>query len=133
MSGITDLIMQPSKQSPRTGAGKAPMENKYLSLLSKNKGKEFVSRILNPGLSPTPLRNSDGYSMTHQMAAEVDDEGNWWVFPTIVNMGGELKQLPLWEAFDYAKKTGERLPFKTMESAVDFSKNYKPQQFINFR
>jgi len=53
---------------------------------------EFVDRINNPEKYPF-IRNKDGSISTHRMAAEVDEKGNWYAFPTIVMLpSGELYQ-----------------------------------------
>ena len=46
---------------------------------------KFVDRVKNPDKYPT-IDNEDGSVSTHRMAAEVDENGNWYVFPTIVQM-----------------------------------------------
>ena len=51
---------------------------------------EFLDRIQNPNDYPY-ITNKDGSISTHKMSAEVDENGNWYVFPTIVKMPtGEL-------------------------------------------
>jgi hypothetical protein len=66
------------------------------------------------------------------MAAEVDENGNWYVFPTIVNQGGKLVSMPLYDAFDYARQTGEYIPMPDMDSAINFSENYKTKAMQDF-
>ena len=47
--------------------------------MSKKEQPEFIDRILNPQKYPY-LKNKDGSISTHEMAAEVDEDGNWFVF-----------------------------------------------------
>ena len=107
-------------------------ETPYIDLLRQNKNKDFVNRILNPGTSPAPVQFDENNIATHQMAAEVDENGNWYVFPTIVNQGGKLVSMPLYDAFDYARKTGEYIPMPDMESAINLSENYKTKAMQDF-
>ena len=100
-------------------------ETPYIDLLKQHKEKDFVNRILNPSIAPAGIPWEGGSVATHQMAAEVDENGNWYVFPTIVNQGGKLVSMPLYDAFDYARETGEYIPMPDMDSAINFSENYK--------
>jgi len=62
---------------------------KLLRLLDKNSHKNFIQRIFllgqdNPDRDKQPfLLDEGGRKMTHRMSAEVDDSGNWLVFPTV--------------------------------------------------
>lgn len=105
-------------------------KDKIQAILDGNKEKEFVRRIEALKDAETDDSNSldmgGGYRGTHMMAAEVDEEGNWYVFPTIVNIDGRLQQLDPNEAFHHAKTTGEYIAFgKEKDAAISFSKNYK--------
>ena len=62
-------------------------------LLESHMDKEFVRRILRPNDGPNPIQNPDGSISTHLMAAEVDSNGNWYAFPTIISNGMELIQV----------------------------------------
>jgi len=83
----------------------------------------FIDRINNPEKYPF-LKNKDGSISTHRMAAEVDEEGNWFVFPTIIQTPGgslhEFKDSQL--AMDYAIRTGEALPMGSKKEALSYSK-----------
>ena len=108
-------------------------ESQLASIFSQHLGKEFVSRIFNPASSPAPIQNEGGSISTHRMAAEVDENGNWSVFPTIINEDGVLVQKTLREAQDHARTTGEAIPFgKNKDAALSFSKDYKKVSPINF-
>jgi hypothetical protein len=107
-------------------------ETPYIDLLRQNKDKDFVNRILNPGIAPAGIPWEGDSTASHQMAAEVDDKGNWYVFPTIVNRGGKLEAMPLYDAMDYAIKTGEYIPMPDKESALDLSENYKTKAMQDF-
>ena len=102
-----------------------------MSILSRNADKNFVQRVMFPEQAPS-ITNYDnagrvtGHS-THSMAADVDDVGNWFVYPTVVQQSdGSLKRLQQTrdnpEAFKHAAQTGERIPFgKDKDSAIWFS------------
>lgn len=108
-------------------------QDKWLSVLNDYKEKEFVQRILNPELNPALIMEGE-QGQSHRMRAESDENGNWYVFPSIVNMNGKLYQFKdATEAMKYAIRTGEYIPFEQdKDSAIDFSKNYKTQNFIDY-
>jgi hypothetical protein len=91
-------------------------------ILDENKDKNFVKRILDP--NQKSLDAGNGQRMTHKMSAEVDEKGVWSVFPTVVEIQGQLKELPLREAQDYAMKSGEFISFgKDKAKALAFAEN----------
>lgn len=92
-------------------------------ILSQNRGKDFVERIVNPGSSPR-LDLGDGNYATHRMAWASSD-GGYFVYPTVVRQGDSLRQLQDREAWDYAMKTGEFIRFDDPKTADWFSKSYK--------
>jgi len=99
-------------------------------LLIDNKDKEFVNRILNPALNDTLKRDkSVASNETHRMAAEVDEKGNWYVFPNVINKGGTLTKPknPMKVALD----NNEYISFgKDKDQALWFAAdNYKTQEF----
>ena len=58
--------------------------DKIRSILDKHKGKDFVQRILDPENSPS-IDLGKGWTGTHLMAADWDDEGKrWLVYPTMI-------------------------------------------------
>jgi hypothetical protein len=83
---------------------------------------EFIDRINNPDKYPF-ITNEDGSFSTHRMAAEVDEDGNWFVFPTIVQLPtGELKQFEDSRmAMQYNLRTGNYLSMKNMEEALKYA------------
>jgi hypothetical protein len=95
-------------------------------VLEANKDKDFVKRILDPDNSPS-IDLGKGYTGTHLMAADWDDENQrWMVYPTIVRIEGQLEKLEVNEAMHHAKATGEYIDFADRkEEAISFSKNYK--------
>ena len=99
-------------------------------LLIDNKDKEFVKRILNPALNDTLKRDkSVASNETHRMAAEVDEKGNWYVFPNVINKEGTLTKSknPMKAALD----NNEYISFgKDKDQALWFAAdNYKTQEF----
>jgi len=94
------------------------------SVLSKNAGKNFVRRIVNPDLYPI-LDYGNGNYATHKMSWEEVD-GKPIVFPLVVeNKKGILEELPIKDALDYALKNNEFIPFNSRSEADWFTKNYK--------
>lgn len=88
-----------------------------------DKQPEFIDRINNPDKYPV-IWNDDGSYSTHRMAAEVDENGNWYVFPTIVQLpSGELYQFQdNGQAMDYNMRTGNFLPMPNKKEAIDYAK-----------
>ena len=84
---------------------------------------EFIDRINNPDKYPV-LWNEDGSYSTHRMAAEVDENGNWFVFPTIVRLpSGELYQFEdNNQAMQYNMRIGNFLPMKSKKEALSYAK-----------
>lgn len=87
---------------------------------------EFINRINNPEKYPY-IENKDGTFSTHKMAAEVDEKGNWYVFPTIVQLpSGELYEFKdPYQAMNYNLNSNNFLPMKSKKEALDYTKNYK--------
>jgi len=111
-----------------------PVFDKALTnFLEKHKSKEFVRRILDPKSAPTPLM-SDNFIETHRMAAEVDDDGNWFVFPTIVNDNGKLRKFDnAREALAFNAPKGEFIAFgKDKAQAIAMSMSLKTEKFNQF-
>ena len=100
----------------------------------KSKQPEFLDRIENPEKYPV-IQNEDGSISTHEMSAEVDEKGNWFVFPNIVMLEtGELYRFkdPM-QAKAYNIKTGNFLPMRSKKEAIDYAKGgYKTPKFIEF-
>ena len=83
---------------------------------------EFLDRITNPDKYPF-LSNEDGSISTHRMAAEMDDQGNWFVFPTIVMLpDGTLYQFEdVGQAMDYNLANNNFLPMKSKKEALKYA------------
>ena len=95
----------------------------------------FVDRANNPQDYPH-IKNADGSVSTHRMAAEVDENGNWFAFPTVVSMpGGELKEFgDNREAMSHNLKTGNVKEFgQDKDAALAYAEGgYKPEALTNF-
>lgn len=91
--------------------------------MPKPKQPEFIDRINNPEKYPY-IENEDGSVSTHQMAAEVDDKGNWVVFPTIVMLPtGELYKFKTnEEAKLFNMRTGNYLLMNNKQEAIKYAK-----------
>ena len=77
---------------------------------------------------PETISNPDGSFSTHRMRAETDAEGNWYVFPSIVEkQDGSLFEFPDTEegisnAFNWNIRNNNIIPFgKNKQKAIDFS------------
>ena len=91
--------------------------------MTKKKEPEFIDRINNPDKYPY-IENEDGSISTHQMAAEVDEIGNWFVFPRIVMLPtGELYQFkdPA-QAMSYNLRTNNFVPMSSKKEALEYAK-----------
>lgn len=100
------------------------LDKKSLELLKANSKLNFVGRAIYLNKSPR-VDNGDGTVSTHKMSwGEVD--GKNIVFPTIVqDKKGELKELSLDDAFDYALDTGEYIEAPDSKTADYLSREYK--------
>jgi hypothetical protein len=92
-------------------------------ILEKNKGKDFVQRILHPDKYPV-MDIGNGGIATHKMAWGESD-GKYQVYPTIIHKDGELIEYKDKEAYDHAMKTGEYIEFKDPAEAAWFGERYK--------
>ena len=95
---------------------------------------EWEDRINNPEKYPF-IQNKDGSISTHEMAAETDGQGNWYVFPTIIQeTGGGLKRFEdPQNALSYALRTGNYKPFTNKEDALNYSAGgYKTKKFNEY-
>ena len=103
-----------------------------IDILRNNESMPFVNRILNPGVGGV-IRNEDGTISTHRMSAEIDDQGQAWAFPTIVDgPEGLTEYQDPYQAMDYNIQNSNAIPFDTIDQAIDFSKNYKTPEFIQW-
>ena len=84
---------------------------------------EFLARIRDPDSYPF-IKNKDGSISTHRMAAEVDENGNWFVFPTIVQLpSGELYEFKdSSKDMEYNLKNNNYLPMKSKKEALTYAK-----------
>jgi len=95
----------------------------------------FEERAKNPENFPY-IENQDGSVSTHRMAAEVDEKGNWYAFPTIVmNPDGSLTEFEdNFEAMRHNMKTGNIKKFgKDKGAAIGYAKGgYKTKKLKDF-
>jgi hypothetical protein len=89
--------------------------------MPKKEKPEFLDRILNPEKYPY-ISNEDGSISTHRMAAETDENGNWFVFPTIQFDGKTLKRFKTnKEAMNNALATNNFLKMKSKKEALTYA------------
>lgn len=103
------------------------------AILRANAGLPFVDRVLNPEGQPT-LTMPGGAAATHLMAAEIDQAGQSYAFPTVIKQpdGSLIQMSNPHEAMDVNKRSNNAIPFLSIEEAIDFSKNYKTPEFKEY-
>lgn len=111
----------------------APMgqeDSTYKNILEENKDIPFIDRVLNPQKYPSPtLTDDQGRKQTHFMSADKDENDNWIVYPKIIYQDNEYKRVNMQEAV----ASGNFINFESdQKKAIDFSKNYKTQEFKDF-
>lgn len=92
-------------------------------VLTENMHVPFVKRMM---YFDEPIKdNKDGTISTHRMAAEVDEEGNWKVFPTLFYYDGEWIEFDdNREAEQFAIKHKDYIDFgKDKEAALAFAES----------
>lgn len=126
----------PSEQQELEEYDAEKPEEKSVYAPKRSMKTRFEERIERPGEGGF-IRNEDGSISTHRMAAEVDENGDWYAFPTVVEMpDGSLHQFDNnYDAFDYNKLTGNVKSFgKDKESALKYAEGgYKTQEFLDWR
>ena len=94
---------------------------------------EFVDRVNNPEKYPF-IRNEDGRINTHKMAAETNEQGEWFVFPMIVMLPtGKLHEFKnIQSAMSYNIRTGNYLEMPEKEAKAYAKGGYKTKKLRNF-
>ena len=94
---------------------------------------EFVDRVNNPEKYPF-IRNEDGSVSTHKMAAETNEQGEWFVFPMIVMLPtGKLHEFKAAQsAMDYNLRTGNYLKMPEKKAKAYAKGGYKTKKLKNF-
>ena len=119
---ITDKVLKNLEKAGVTAAGLATIGAAGAA------PPEFLDRIYNPQ-NHKFIMNADGSISTHLMAAEMDRDGNWYVFPLIQeDADGNLNDYrnDFDTAMEKAITSGNFLPFgQNKDAALEFSKNYK--------
>ncbi len=107
-----------------------------LDLQKANPGATWIDRVLRPEMYPNLwLTGPDGRRETHRLAAEMDEFGNVFIFPTIRLMpDGQLKKYKdNYEAMRDNISVGNAVRWPgDIHSAVEFTRNYKPDSFNAF-
>lgn len=92
-------------------------------LSQRNKSLNWVERGLNPD-KYGKIDNGDGTFSTHRLAYSTGDNGEAYVYPTIIqNDKGELEQLDDDAAWDYAMKTKTAMVVPNVKLAEYYSQN----------
>lgn len=95
---------------------------------------EWEDRINNPE-KHSFIQNENGSISTHEMIAETDGQGNWYVYPNIVKTSsGELKRFNNPDnSMSYALRTGNYKLFKDKDEAIKYSAGgYKTDKFKKY-
>jgi hypothetical protein len=94
----------------------------------------FMDRVNNP--QNYPVRHNEGGGVsTHRMAAEVDENGKWHVFPTIIpDKDGNLMQFDNnHEAMRHNLQSGNVMSFDAKDEALNFAEGgYKTPEFLEY-
>ena len=89
----------------------------------------FIQRANDPNMAYIEYLNNEGKTVrsSHLLNAEVDQNGDWFVFPSIQEIDGKLHWFKdVGEAMDSAIKHNDILPFgKNKEEALEFAEFYK--------
>ena len=89
----------------------------------------FIQRANDPNMTYIEYLNNEGKTVrsSHLLNAEVDQNGDWFVFPSIQEIDGKLHWFKdVREAMDSAIKHNDILPFgKNEEEALEFAEFYK--------
>lgn len=88
----------------------------------------FIQRANDPNLTGINFIDDNGNSAfgTHYMEVGDDGEGNYYVYPRIQEINGQLQFFKDWrEALNTALKNKNYLLFDNLEEADDFATNYK--------
>ena len=72
------------------------------------------------------IKNEDGSISTHLLMAEIDEEGKWYVAPTIVEKDGKLEKLDVEEAKQYSFDNKTRMYFDNKEEALERMREIYP-------
>jgi hypothetical protein len=97
---------------------------KSLNTSAPVSGPEFIDRINNPEKYPF-VTNKDNSISTHKMAADQDEDGNWYAYPMIVRLpSGELKEYTNQrQALKDNLASGNVLPMESKEEALAYAEN----------
>ena len=108
------MILKNKKLPVNTSGGLLPVNGKT--------SPNFVKRLNTPNYPA--IQNKDGSVSTHRMAAEVDEKGDWYVFPTIVQrQDGTLTQFnDNREAYNWNKQRGNVLRMNNKEDALAYAR-----------
>jgi|TARA_R110000751_G_scaffold71129_1_gene143909 hypothetical protein len=112
---LAKILMQPSSMMREPTLG---MDANQLDMVEP----EYINRVQNPDRYPF-ITNKDGTRSTHRMAAEKDENGNWFVFPTIVQLpDGQLHEFnDNIEAMRFNIKSGNYKKMPNKETALKYA------------
>lgn len=98
------------------------LRNQMDEATTSNQDLPWVSRALSG--NKENLRNQDGSVSTHLLAAEVDKDGRWMVFPTVVKTKDGLVRMPLRDAQKHAVENNTFMDFgDNKDLAIQYSQN----------
>lgn len=92
-------------------------------LTQRNKHLNWVQRALEPDKYPF-IKNEDGTVSSHRLVYSTGDEGEAYVYPTIIQQeDGSLKELDENEAWEYARSTKTAMRVPNVKLAEYYSQN----------
>lgn len=125
-SCVDDYVKKLPKMSDYAEDGTVfPLEYEAMSkvLSQRNKNLNWVERGLNPDNYPI-INNEDGTYSTHKLAYSTGDNGEAYIYPTIIqNDKGELEQLSDEDAWEYAVKTKTAMVVPNIKLAEYYTRN----------
>lgn len=92
-------------------------------LSQRNKHLNWVERGLNPDNYPN-IDNKDGTFSTHKLSYVTGDEGEAYIYPTIIQQeDSTLKEYSQDESWEYVKKTNTAMRIPSVKLAEYYSQN----------
>ena len=113
------------KMNEFQNGGMVPPEYEAMSkvISQRNKHLNWVDRGLHPDKYPV-INNDDGTISTHRLEYVTGDDGEAYVYPTIIqDNDGKLKQLSSEQAADHAWNTKTAIQIPNQKLAEYYSKN----------
>jgi hypothetical protein len=124
----TQQIPEQSSWYMRDGGTYNPEYEAMSNILTqRNKNIDWVDRALNPDKYPVDNQNEftdeDGKIISHKLAYGTGDNGEAYVYPTVIYRDGKLIQLSDNEAMENSFREGQSIMIPNIELAEYYSQN----------